>query len=85
MDEILEKWYDTKEKISLLEKKLEKYKSAIASEMNKKDVDKLSSDNFSITRRRNTRTYMSKDNVPEDIWKKYSVKCSYESFFLKKK
>ena len=45
MDEILEKWYDTKEKISLLEKKLEKYKSAIASEMNKKDVDKLSSDN----------------------------------------
>lgn len=85
MEDILEKWHDAKEKISILEQKIEKYKSSIAAEMNKQDTDKLSTGKFSIARRRNTRSYMSKDNVPEDVWKKYSVKCSYESFFLKKK
>jgi hypothetical protein len=79
---ILKKWDETRKKIDYLEEKLKKYKSEIAKQMNKQEVDKLSSGGFTVTRRRTTRTTLSKDNVPADIWKEYSTRCSYDTFFL---
>ena len=80
--ETLKKWHDAKTKLTLLEKKVEKYKSAISKEMNRKNVDKLSYGEFSVSRRKNTRTFLGKDNVPADIWKQYSTRTSYDAFFL---
>lgn len=82
---ILEKWYVAKEKISQLEKKIEKYKSAISKELNKKETDKLTIGGYTVTRRRTTRTTLSKNNVPETIWKEYATKCHYDTFILTKK
>ena len=85
IEKILRKWYESKEKLSLLEKKIEKYKGEITREMNNKNTDKLSSGNYSVQRRRNTRSFLSKDNVPSEIWKEYSTKSNYDSFYLTKK
>lgn len=80
----LKKWDETRKKIDYLEEKLKKYKTSITKEMNKKEVDKLSAGGFTVTRRRTTRSTLSKDNVPSDIWKEYSTRCSYDTFFLVK-
>ena len=81
----LKKWYDAKEKMEILEEKIKKYKLMVTKEMNRQKLDKLSVNNFNVTRRRNTRTYITKDSVPSEIWKEYSTKCSYDAFFLVKK
>ena len=81
---IIEKWDAAKKKVSLLEEKIEKYKGIVAKEMNKKGVERLSGNGYAVSRRRNTRTYLTKDNVPTEIWKQYSTKCSYDSFFIGK-
>ena len=83
--EILQKWYSAKEKLEILEEKIKKYKLAIAKEMNKKEVDKISEKGFVVSRRRNTRSYLTKDNVPAAIWKEYATKSHYDAFFLTKK
>lgn len=84
LEEVVEKWDEAREKLDILEKKLQKYKTIIAKEMNNKNTDKLSIGRFHVSRRRNTRTYMSKESVPVNIWKEYATKCSYDAFFLTK-
>ena len=83
--ETLRKWDDAKKKMEILDEKIKRYKNSIAKEMNKQNIDRLSEDGFTVTRRRNTRTYLTKDNVPSDIWKEYSTKCSFDSFFISTK
>jgi len=83
--EMLKKWHEAKDKMDLLEGKIKKYKLAVLHEMNRKNVDKLEAGGFTVTRRRNTRSYLSKDSVPSEIWKEYSTRTSYDAFFLVKK
>jgi hypothetical protein len=85
IDTVLEKWNDAKNKIDLLESKIKKYKSAVAKEMDGKGVDKIASSKYSVTRRRTTRTTLSKDSVPSDIWKQYSTRSTYDAFFISEK
>jgi hypothetical protein len=84
LEKTLEKWYSAKEKLAILEEKINKYKLEITREMNRKNVDKISAGGFTVSRRRNTRTYLSKESVPADIWKEYSTRCSFDAFFLVK-
>lgn len=84
IENTLRKWDEARKKIEILEEKLKKYKTEIAKEMNRKDVDRLSAGGYTVTRRRNTRSYLSKDSVPADIWKEYSTRSSYDAFFLNK-
>jgi hypothetical protein len=81
----LEKWYEAKEKMAKLEDKINNYKSIVTKELNKNNTDTVTSGGFTVNRRRNTKTYLSKDSVPENVWKQYSVKCSFDSLYLSKK
>jgi hypothetical protein len=82
LDNILCKWDESKKKLEILEERIKKYKLAVTKEMNKKDTDKISTGRYTVTRRRNTRTYVTKDNLPAEIWKEYSTRCSYDALFL---
>jgi hypothetical protein len=84
LETILSKWNDDKKKLEILESRINKYKVKITKEMNSKDTDKISTNNYTVTRRRNTRTYVTRENLPEDIWKKYSTRCSFDALFLSK-
>ena len=80
----LEKWYEAKEKMSILEKKIQKYKDDIAKEMKKQGVKTISENGYIVQKRNMTKTYLSKDSVPTEIWKKYSTQSNYDCFVLKK-
>jgi hypothetical protein len=83
--DILQDWYESKKQLDALEKKIQKYKTSIAKEMNNRDVDQITESGFIVKRRRNTRSYITKGNVPEEIWNRYSSKSSFDAFFLSKK
>lgn len=84
MDQTLLKWHKAKKKLEALEEKIEKYKRVVAAEMNAKNVDKISAGNFTVARRRNTRSYLTKESVPAEIWREYATKSHYDAFFLTK-
>jgi len=85
IDTLLEKWdFAKKEKVEI-EKECERYKDAIERYMSKKKKDTINGENFTVSKRSNTRQQLSKQNVPSDIWEKYSTRYSYISYHLKKK
>ena len=52
--------------------------------MNKKNKNVIETNEFVLTKRYNTRLHLSKNNVPEDIYKKYSTRITYNTYHLKK-
>ncbi len=82
ISETLHKWYDAKKKMDILEDKIKRYKRDIMKEMNSRETDKLSAGGYSVARRRNTRTYVTKESLPASLWKEYSNRCSYDSYHL---
>ena len=82
LDTVLENWDDAKEKIKKLEAKIEKYKKSVNKVMDKRDTKKLTTKNFSIEKRKGTRTYLTKANVPASVWNQYSTRCTYDSYYL---
>lgn len=84
LEDILRDWYSAKKKAEELEEKISEYKSAIITAMNKKDTDVISSGNYTVKRKRISRSTISKANVPAELWKKYSTVCNFDTFHLKK-
>lgn len=85
IDETMNKWYDAKEKIKILTDKIEKYRNVILYEMEKKGVNKIGNKDFSVCKRRMSRSYVTKDSLPEELWKKYCVSVKYDTFTITKK
>jgi hypothetical protein len=82
---ILEKWNDAKKNKSFYEKECDKYKESIERYMKKKEKENIIGLNFTVDKRYVTRTQISKQIVPEDVWNKYSKKYTYTVYRLKKK
>lgn len=85
MEKILEKWQEAKDKIKILEDKIENYKREVKSEMEAKNKNVLSAGDYTVTKRDMTRTSLSKQDVPVEIWQRYSSRSSYPAYFLTKK
>tara|TARA_B100000989_G_C19217776_1_gene334549 strand:- start:142 stop:417 length:276 start_codon:yes stop_codon:yes gene_type:complete len=85
LDTLLKKWNDAKYEISILEKKIDKYKRATEKLMNKSNINSLEG-NFMIVNRRNiTRSSITKRDVPVKIWNEYSRTMSYPAYYINKK
>lgn len=85
IDILLEKWYDAKKELSALEKKVENYKKFAERIMDKENINNLSNDKYNLIKREMNRTVLAKDDVPREIWHKYSKNISYSMFVLRKK
>jgi hypothetical protein len=83
IDELLQHWQSTKEEISLLEKKCEKYKKISERMMITEGTNTLSSKDYTVTRKMLCRESLAKKDVPSDVWKKYAKQVSYPVFYLK--
>jgi hypothetical protein len=81
----IEKYIHIKEELSLLEKKAEKYKERIDKYMNDNNILKIDNNKSFVSRRLTSRNTISKQNVPKDIFEKYSTKTSYYVYNFKKK
>ena len=84
IDNLLENWYISKQELVSLEKKIEKYKKYAHMIMTDNDIV-LSNSKYTLTKRDMSRTILSKDDVPRDIWCKYSKNISYPMFIVRKK
>lgn len=82
IDDLLSNWYKTKQEIILLEQKCEKYKKVAEKIMYQTEKDILKSDSYSLKKIDINRSTISKSDVPNDIWDKYSKKTSYSSYYL---
>ena len=84
IDTVLEEWNNAKERKAYYEKECDKYKDAVERYMNKKESDKISGRHYSVNRRHTTRQTISKKSVPVDVWNKYSVRTTYDSYYISK-
>lgn len=85
LNKVIEKWEEAKNNLKIIEEKIDKYKAYINKKMNEKGTDSIDTENYNVSRQRASRTYMSKDRVPTELWNKYSVKTSYDIFRVKKR
>lgn len=85
LNDLIHKWTESKEQKKLQEQKCEKYRKAIERHMNKKDTNVITSTDYVITCRNNTRQQISKQTVPLDIWERYAKRYTYKSYHIKKK
>jgi hypothetical protein len=82
---LLQKWSEAKNEIINLEKKIEKYKRIATSIMDQQGNNTVSSDDYTLRRKEMSRTTISKKNVPQDIWNKYSKLSKYKAYYLSEK
>ena len=85
IDTLLEKWHETKQEISELEAKCEKYKKCCERIMNKQNTNSLSTKYFTLKRREITRNSLSRKNVPSDVWNRYAREHTYPVYYLTEK
>ena len=85
IENLLNKWYSSKQELSQLEKKIEKYKNIAENLMNKENSDVIISNNFILKRKELNRTTIGKKDLPQDIWDRYSKELSYNAFYISKK
>lgn len=85
IENVLTKWYDAKQEINALEAKISKYRGMINREMNRQEVNKLISDNYTVTQSRISRLSISKNDIPEDLWHKYATRTTYPAFTVRRR
>lgn len=79
---LLKHWLEAKNEIIKLEKKIEKYKSVANRVMNQQNTNVLTDNKIKIKRKEISRTTISKQDVPKDMWVKYARPCSYKAYYL---
>ena len=80
VDNLLEKFYDTKQQISILENKLISLKNTADTIMDSRNLDTLKNDIYILQKKDMNRTSISKQDLPIDIWNKYSKESFYSAF-----
>jgi hypothetical protein len=83
IDTILEKWEKNKEHIKKAESNIEKYKKIISKYMENNDTNTISGNKYSITKRKMTKRILTKNDIDEDTWYKYSRSVNYPAFYIK--
>lgn len=83
VDELLENWWKYREIKLEAEKKLGKYKKKIEKIMERGNSNKIQSGKYVVSKRKTHATRLSKQNVPEDIWERYSTTTEYNTFTIK--
>ncbi len=83
-NKLLSEWYDIKKQISKLQSKEDEIKQTISNIMDDEDVSIIETNNYKVSRSYNKRTSLSKNSIPEELWKKYCKTIEYSTFSLKK-
>jgi len=82
MEETIQKYYDTKQKIQELEARLAKYKSLIERSMKEPT---LSAGKYTVKVKTIKTERMNKRDCPPDVWKEHATKSTYTTLEIKKK
>lgn len=72
VDNLLEKWADARNTISSLEKKVETYKKLMKQYFARNNITKYENEFFKVKQGTQTRSLITKKNVPDDVWDLYA-------------
>lgn len=73
IDAIIERWDETRKEIKELEEKEKKYKKIITKIMDLTKADAIQGKDLKVTRRIQSRRFLSRANVPVEVYDQYSV------------
>lgn len=79
---LLESWAEDKAELAIIEKRIEKYKKLATRIMDNTGTNNISSSNYTLRRSNMSRTTITKQDVPTQIWEKYARTCSYPAYYL---
>jgi hypothetical protein len=82
LEHILDKWSRIKAKIEALQEQQDKYKAEVAAIMASTGRNSLQAGQYKVVKRTQTRSILSKDNVPLEIWQRYAQKSQYDVYTL---
>lgn len=83
IDIIIESYYQTKKEIKSLQSKQDEYKAIINKVLNNNNVDIIKGNNLQVKRIIQSRKYLDKGSIPDDIFDKYSVKRKISMLIIK--
>ena len=83
-DELLQRWDSAKKDLADVEARIEKYKKLAKKIMVKTGSNVIESSSYTLNRQEISRNSISKNDVPRDIWDKYSKSSSYDAYYLRK-
>ena len=70
-------WIKYKEELSRLEEKVSQNRTRIEEYMKKKGISTCQVDEYKVSCRNMSRSMINKNDIPSDLWNKYSHKCEY--------
>lgn len=80
IDHIINKWNETKKEIKRLDEINEKYRMVIDKIMDTYETDKIKGTNLKISRYDIKRRFLTKENVPREIYDKYAIQKTITCF-----
>lgn len=83
IDETIEKWSEVKEKIRILKEKEEKYKKIISKIMEVTNSDIIKGNDHKVIKVTRSQNMLLKQNIPKEIYDKYSIKKEVSFFYVK--
>jgi hypothetical protein len=81
--DLVKKWYEYKRKSSDYEKIADKTKDIIVSYMEENDLDTIRTDDYVVTKKSMSRNFLTKKDMPEEVWQKYSRNKVFDSYYIK--
>ena len=82
---IISNFENNKKMIKKLEKENEIFKQTLKNHMKKENLHSFNLQDKAITRRIMYKSFISKGNVPNDIWERYATITEYETLNITKK
>lgn len=84
INDVLQDWWECKQKIKNAEKRIAKYKKIVKKYMHENGTKQIVGEEYALTCRNVTTRRMVKKNIPIDIWNQYSSPSTYEMYTVKK-
>eukprot|EP00927_Polykrikos_kofoidii_P013549 TRINITY_DN1589_c0_g1_i10.p1 TRINITY_DN1589_c0_g1~~TRINITY_DN1589_c0_g1_i10.p1 ORF type:complete len:144 (-),score=37.10 TRINITY_DN1589_c0_g1_i10:222-593(-) len=84
LEETLEKWNDAKEREQAAHKEIEACKTSVEAILMKTGMSSVTTPNFQVDKRTQTRESVSKKDLPGDIWAKYAKTSEFSILAFKR-
>jgi len=84
IDSIIKKWNETKNEAKRLRENEEKYKLVLGKIMDNYNTDIIKGSSLKVSRYQLSRKFLLKENIPKDIYDKYSTSRNITCFRLSK-
>lgn len=85
VNDILKDWSEKRDKMKVLDEEIKDIKKRVEKLLDKNGSDTIKGKDHIVSRTHQTKEYLSKKDVPLEIWDKYKKKTNYDVLSLRAK